>query len=548
MKRVLLGSVLLAAVGLLGCRDNPIEADGTPAKIVASPSRVFISQAGSENVTIQVLDAQGNPLPDEITVSAQPAAGVTVARDEALRPTYAPDGTLVPLPEGTVARFIVSATEFVKTSFTVTSGGVSLEVPVEVVPATLPATLSKTDLSWGDTITITAPAGTFFRDTSRVTFAGGIAPIIVDRAADGSSIRLVPGPNTSGAATVTSVGISSNPGLFFTVPTVAEVTAPSLADLGTALSTTTPTLGQTITLTAPAGVKFFPTASVYFLSPADVAKQIVIAPDSSSISFIAPPNRKGAVSVTQVAPGALPQASFRQTLTTTDTIQTPVVAAVAGTFSTITPEIGDAVTFTAGPGFKVTRSSLVDIGGASATVISAAADSSSITFLAPPGGAGLVRITNAVAGGFALSENLPTPTTSFAVGTSTAGISANPATLDPTTAPTFTVPASVGWSNQIFEKFVVGEVDQFYKITTTAANTVLNFQLAWPNTADIDLLVCTTSACSAFLPGGTAGATGANPENATAVTIATPGTYYVLVELFAGAEPAFYSLRMTRTQ
>jgi len=207
MKRVLLGSVLLAAVGLLGCRDNPIEPGEGVAKIVASPSRIFIAQGGSENVTIQALDDQGNPLPDAVTVSAQPGAGVTVTKDESLRPTYAPDGTLVPLPEGTVSRFIVTATEFVKTSFTVTAGGVTLDIPVEVVPATLPATLSKTDLAWGDTITITAPAGTFFRDTSKVTFAGGIAPIIVDRAADGSSIRLIPGPNSSGAATVTSVGI-----------------------------------------------------------------------------------------------------------------------------------------------------------------------------------------------------------------------------------------------------------------------------------------------------------------------------------------------------
>ena len=545
MKRVLLGSVLLAAVGLLGCRDNPIEPGEGVAKIVASPSRIFIAQGGSENVTIQALDDQGNPLPDAVTVSAQPGAGVTVTKDESLRPTYAPDGTLVPLPEGTVSRFIVTATEFVKTSFTVTAGGVTLDIPVEVVPATLPATLSKTDLAWGDTITITAPAGTFFRDTSRVTFAGGIAPIIVDRAADGSSIRLIPGPNSSGAATVTSVGISSNPDLFFTVPTVAEVTSPPLADLGNALSTTTPALSQTITITAPAGVKFYPTASVYFLSPADVAKSIVIAADSSSISFIAPPNRKGAVTVTQVAPGALPQASFRQTLTTADTIQTPVVAAVAGTFSTSTPTANQAVTFTAGTGFKVTSASIVDVGGVAATVVSAAADSSSITFVPAPGSAGLVRITNAVAGGFALSENLPTSESAFATG----NVTANPNTLDPTTAPTIPIPTAVGGITQFFDAFngTTAVIDQFYKITTTAANTKIAFQLAWPNTADVDLLICTTSACSAFVPGGTAGATGANPENATA-TFATAGTYYVLVENFAGTSPAYFGLKMTRTQ
>lgn len=564
MKRVLLGSVLLAAVGLLGCRDNPIEPGEGVAKIVASPARVFIEQGGSENVVIQALDDQGNPLPDEVTVSTQPGAGVTVVRDEALRPTYAPDGTLVPLPEGTVSRFIVSATDFVKTSFVVSAGNQSLEIVVEVVPATLPATLSKTDLAWGDTITITAPAGTFFRDTSKVTFASGMAPIIVERAADGSYIRLIPGPNSRGAATVTSVGIASNPGLFFTVPTVAEVTSPSLADLGNALSTTTPALNQVITITAPAGVKFYPTASVYFLAPADVAKNIVIAADSSSISFTAPPNRRGAVTVTQVAPAKLPDLTHRQTLTTADTIQTPVVAAVPATFSTTTPTAGQVITVTAGTGFKFTRATEVVIGGTQAVTTGAAADSSTITVQASPGSSGAVQIRNAIAGGFAIAEILPL-TVPTPITAATGAAPAVAGTDAFATAPTITLPVGVGNATGVVSgaPFVFdasgpfGGDAQLFKIVVpagTAAERTYTYSVnPISNGADLGVYFytaafapITTFAAGTFLDAHGGGAT--NPESGT-ITLAA-GTYYAAVVYFQYAAsptpPDHYVLRIVK--
>ncbi len=553
-----LRSMMLLSVPVLvwGCKSDPTVSSGAgvAAKLVATPSRVFVNQAGSEAVSVTSVDEEGRTVPTTFTLTPPTDPGITVTLDTTQQLIYNAEGVSV-APTGTATvRYIVAASTFTTSSFTVTSAeGKTITIQVDATPASLPATFSKTAVNLGDTITITAPAGTFFRtnaDTllaSMVTFASGIKPIVVSVSADSNSIRIIPGPNDAGIATITNLGVRYNNQLRFTAPTTTGITTtPAILSAGT-VSPTTSTLGQTITITAPpgTGTRFLPTSKVFFNDSTDLAKNVVVSADSQSISFTAPPNRTGVKpSVTNVINTNLPQVRFRQTLTTTNALTTPAVNAFTATASTTTQAANVPVTLTAGAGFKFAPSATVQVAGKNGVTLAVAADSSTLTFLPPPSTAGVVQVTGGVAGGFALAA-LPTAIAGF----STSAVTLMAGTDDPTTAPLVAIPGAVGQTTAFYDGFAgpTAVQDNFYKFTTTAANTKIAFQLAWPNGADIDLLVCSTSACNSFLPGGTAGATSANPENAT-VTIATPGTYYILVELFDGGAPQYFSVKMTRTQ
>jgi hypothetical protein len=549
MKQWIRSMVLLAIpVAVWACKGDPTvpSTEGQPVKLVASPSRLFVDQNGSQAISVTQVDALGNPVPATFTLTPPADAGITVTLDTTVGLIYDAQGNLIAKTGVATARYLVAATTFTTSSFTVTSdAGLAVTVQVDATPATLPATLSKTAINLGDTITITAPAGTFFRSTSTVKFASGVGTIVTSVAADSNSLRVIPGPNTAGVATITDVGVRYNSSLKFSVPTEATVTStPALSNAGV-VSPAAPTLGQSITITLPAGsgARFLPTSKVFFSDSTDLAKQVVFAADSQSVTFIAPPNRTQVKpSVTQVINTNLPQTVFRQTLTTTNPLTTPAVTAFSATASTTTQAPNTPVTLTAGAGFKFAPTATVQVGTANGVTLAVAADSSTLTFLPPPG-AGVVQVTGGVVGGFALAA-LKTGIAGF----STSAVALMAGTDDPTTAPLVATPG-LNATTGFFDGFAgpTSVQDNFYKFTTTAANTKLVFQLAWPNGSDMDLVICSTSACSSFPPGGTGGATSANPENAT-VTIATPGTYYILVELFDGGAPPYFSLKMTRTQ
>ena len=65
-------------------------------------------------------------------------------------------------------------------------------------PSTVDIVDLQSDSRLGDTITLTAPAGVLFTDTSEVTFAGGPAGDIVSLSPDRTVLTVVPGPNTAG--------------------------------------------------------------------------------------------------------------------------------------------------------------------------------------------------------------------------------------------------------------------------------------------------------------------------------------------------------------
>ncbi|HEV8176740.1 MAG TPA: hypothetical protein VGP44_03525, partial [Gemmatimonadales bacterium] len=167
MKRLLRGSVVLAvAVGFLSCSGDPTKSFRESSGIVASPTVLFVNVGETKSIVASLQDDQGSQIAGDFEVSAV-GSGLTVVQDTAFQHTTA--GLSIP----NQVRFNVTGTAIANSSFTLTAGGQTLVVPVRVTPATVNIVISNATPAWGDTITLTAPAGVLFTATSAVTFAGG---------------------------------------------------------------------------------------------------------------------------------------------------------------------------------------------------------------------------------------------------------------------------------------------------------------------------------------------------------------------------------------
>ncbi len=209
------------------------------------------------------------------------------------------------------------------------------------------------------------------------------------------------------------------------------------------------------------------------------------------------------------------------------------------TFSNLTPDVGELITVTAPAGFVFNSNSTITFAaGEDAQIVDVAADGSTISFYQVPGSSGDVTITD-VTPSYAPSLKLPFTLSTTLSQTSTSLVS----TDDPNTAPSFDVPA-VGDTLVFYDNAYA--TDQYIHFTTTDANTIIEFEVDWDGGADIDVLVCDAT-CGAFVPGGTAGATGAHPES-FAITFAAAGTYTLWNNVYSGSPPNFYKMTVTRTQ
>jgi hypothetical protein len=175
-------------------------------------------------------------------------------------------------------------------------------------------------------------------------------------------------------------------------------------NLAATFSSVTPALADTVTVTAPVGTSFSQTATIAVppVPGGQGASNLTIterAPDGSFFKFIVSPNRSGAATITGVTVTSNPNLTF--TLQTTETITSPVIASVAGSFSNPTPPLGQAVTFTLPAGLKTTATpaTAVTVQGnavAPANVV-IAADSGSITFVPPPSSDSALTLNGIVA-------------------------------------------------------------------------------------------------------------------------------------------------------
>jgi hypothetical protein len=242
MKRLLCGSVVLAAsLGLASCNGDPTSEfrDG-PSQILADPSVVFVSQGGVEEVVFQVIDQAGDPLAATWEVSAT-GSGISVAQN----PEHLP--TTVGAPLESEVQFIVTAGGTpLASSFTVTSGDLSVEVPVNVLPTEIAtAAFSNATPALNEPVTISAEGYTFL-PTAAVVFGADTAGLLSN---DGATVTVVPMPGATGPATIHNVAINFLPDVPLSLLTTAEITVPTgpvggSEDPATAPVVPTPAVGE----------------------------------------------------------------------------------------------------------------------------------------------------------------------------------------------------------------------------------------------------------------------------------------------------------------
>lgn len=176
-----------------------------------------------------------------------------------------------------------------------------------------------------------------------------------------------------------------------------QITIPVRTSPGTlvsAISNLTPGNGDTVTISAPAGLSFDPLTSAVTFGP---FAAVVITRTDSTISFVPPPGGSGPATVTNVlldyAPAAgafsVPTASSFQVALLPNITSTPTTA-----------QVGDTITINIPAPFKWTARSHILIPGASAIVVTGVSvDSSTVTFRIGPNADTTITVDSTVVSG-----------------------------------------------------------------------------------------------------------------------------------------------------
>ena len=240
MKRSMWGITLLAAAtGLWSCNGDPTGDLRAGERILADPASVFLDEGATKFVTVQLIDGQGNQLATDFSAQ-NVGSGITVEKD----PTFLQTTINTHLP--TQARFVVTGTTPVVSSFDVSAGDSTLTIPVRVLPTSFTPGFSTAAPAQNEIVTITAPSGFSFASASAVV-SGADTGVIVSKAADGSTLSFVAKPGLDTLPTtsrLTVVGTTSDlySSVPLTLPTTDSITiAPVAAIAGTDAPGSAPT-------------------------------------------------------------------------------------------------------------------------------------------------------------------------------------------------------------------------------------------------------------------------------------------------------------------
>lgn len=312
--------------------------------------------------------------------------------------------------------------------------------------------------------------------------------------------------------------------------------------------------GDTVTITAPAGLKFTP-GSVVTLATGSVAIASRAA-DSSSIKFLVGPGAGGVATVTNVLRSYAPTLALLTLVTTNSIATTPAVTVAPTTASTLAPAFGATMTLTLGGNLRFTSTSTVSIGGRAAYIISRSADSATATIVPFGGSNGNVTYTNIVLS-FLNGVPLAVPGNKVV----TVGAAGNDATGGAiATAQTVPVPAvgtTVIWSDA--GTYVAGgpcalgalggDGCRYFKIVL-AAPAKVNFELRWDptNTSDLGLYFVNSTGTSGSIIADAAGNQAGGPETKAGYTLPA-GTSYIAIVWYDYAPgtgmPAFSHVKVT---
>jgi hypothetical protein len=316
MKRWLRGSVVLAtAVGMVSCSGDPTDSfRGGTSRIVATPASLFITQGLTEAVIVQAQDDQGNPLAVAFDTVSGP--GIAVTEDVSFLPTNG-------APIQGQRRYFITANEFLGTSFTVSTGEQSLEIPVRVLPFAFTGGFSNQAPALADTLTLTAPTGVRFGANTGITFPGAPGePFITGISADSTVLSFLPPPGVDTLASVTGLELTYALGAFTadTIETTTKVTTPAVT-LTTNFSNVTPAVNEVVTVTAPG---FFFTPAAVLVQGGDSAAVLAVAADGSSMSFIPVPGADTVPTLSGLALDILPEVALTLPASATLTVDSVI--------------------------------------------------------------------------------------------------------------------------------------------------------------------------------------------------------------------------------
>lgn len=274
-----------AALALTACSEDPTASGtGTPARIELSRNTTFQEVGRQATVSAWVRDAAGNRLSEAVTAVAN-GSGVTI-------------DSLIFHPETSESRIFITPTAIDTTAFVVvTAGSLSDTVYVSALPASLRITLADS-IGSGATLTPTVTG---------LSATGATLGTVKYSVSSSDQTKVV--VNANGSITARGTGLAT---LTFTGPggkvtATKDIRVVPGAFLGTA--TAAPfSGGQSVTFTAPAGVKFDGDTNVSFTGQEDPGFVVSLSADSSQLVVTVPfgvPAGTTAFSLTNVGPNQL---------------------------------------------------------------------------------------------------------------------------------------------------------------------------------------------------------------------------------------------------
>lgn len=535
MNRILRGAVLLAVSAVVGAcsSDSGPTEDGPPVAIKAEPSAVFISRADSEAVALRVVDKQGTSVLQPIMIT-NVGPGINVRADSAYRPIYHGD-TLIFNPNTTELQVWVSTSALANSSFTVTSGDLTLDVPVVVTPnkdESFP--FSTLTPALGEVVTANVSSDLLFTDSTQIIFgADTLDPISLSE----TSLSFNAGPDLLGPAVFTNVTLSYNKNIVFPVTAADTLNSPPSAQ-AFVFSNLTPGIGEQITITPPAGVVFSPTTEVTFDSLGPVP-HFTIAAGGTSMTLTAGPNSVGPTTFTKMFRPDNPTFTFD--LSSADTLKSAGVTTFPVTTDKTSAAANEVVTYTGGtPLYKFDFfNTLFTVNDTPALLVGVSADSSQAQVLPAPGtSTGATKLAAPVVAGFLL-DSLPTngpAITVAALGAPQAGTDAF------ATAPNINAPA-VGqavafWDGGPYSHATsFGDGERLYKLTVA---TTGNYTLQLPfisDGSDLGIYFYDGSEAPITTAGFFVDAGGEGAAESKTLKL-TAGTYYIAIVWFDYTDPA----------
>jgi hypothetical protein len=388
---------LFALLTVISCSSEPTDdLRGDATEIVASPSELFIEVGGRKTVEVGAVDAQGNRLQFDYQVT-ETGPGITVRRDSSFLPIFVDDSTLQPPPTAERFRFIVEGDAYTSTSFTVSAGGLDLVIPVRVVPERgIAATFDDDTVDLGQVVTLTAPAGTTFDETTFLTIGTDTLTVVSQ---DATTIAFIPPPSVDAPVTINNVTSASAPGTVFSPATQTTLVTPLIDTVDVTYSTLTPAVNEVVTMTSPDPLIDLAVDSIIFQGQIPGSREgdpqaITPSADSSSLTFITPPNVNGQATVVNFH---FPGGYLRALPTRDSVVASPNIGTtIDATFDDTEPALLQPVTLTAPAGFRFDDTTNVTMGGNLAITQSVAADGSSVTVLPIPGSVGVASIDGVI--------------------------------------------------------------------------------------------------------------------------------------------------------